>query len=235
MRRLSLLFTAVMTALALVGLTSCGSDNESAAIDTAPMDTAPLDTTVSDVVDNADDAPEISADEAPVDDEAPSSDPNGRLVDRIVASMVSYSDSPFTEDQARCYAEANISVMGANRIEQAVADADDPAGNWDDLRVFRAFDYSKLGMTESDANRIYDSAARCGLNFKDMILEALTTDVDEAIPAAVLACVRDAVTDDSVRNLMVSLMVDDTVTSSAGSDPSLFQALIACDPTAGNF
>lgn len=227
MRRVSLLLTAATMTLALLGLTSCSSGDESATTD----DTTAASSTVDSDGDNSDsaDSSDSSGEETPANDDTSSSAADGPLVDRIVASMTSDPSSPFTEDQARCYAAENVRIIGADRIEKSLDNAADVPTDDEGLFDLNAFDFSEIDLTKPEANEIYDAAKGCGLDFRATMLESM---VKSGMPESARSCVEKVVTEDTVRELMVSVMTDGPVAFMTGTGAQFGQALMACDPEA---
>lgn len=227
MRRVSLLLTAATMTLALLGLTSCSSSDESATTD----DTTAADATVDADGNDGDsaDSSDSSGEETPTNDDTPSAAADGQLVERIVASMMTDSDSPFTEDQARCYAKENVRIIGADRIEKSLDNAADVPTDDEGLLDLNEFDFSEIDLTKPEAYEIYDAAKGCGLDLRAVMLESM---VENGMPESARSCVEDVVTEDTVRELMVSVMTDGPAAFMVGAGAQFGQALMACDPEA---
>lgn len=217
MKRLPLLFTVTVATLALLGLSSCSSDDGKTEGDASPTTTAAP----------SDDGSGSSEGDGPTTTAGGSSKVDGALVDRLVTSMMVDENPMFTEDQARCYAEANIRIVGADRIEQALEQTDDAPLTDDGTLDLNAFDYSEVAMTKAEAEEVYDAADGCGLDFRAMMLDSFE---GSGMPASAKDCVEKVVTDDSVRTLMIAIMTEGPAAMMGGAGMEFSNALMACDP-----
>src|SRR5690606_14003972 len=67
-------------------------------------------------------------------------------------------------------------------------------------------DFSAIGITEEDGNRLYDAFGQCDINLRELMLETMASD-DEMSEAA-KSCMEGVFTDENLRMFMVSSMVN---------------------------
>lgn len=237
MKRLSLLLAAVVATLALVGLSACSSDDGSADKDSS-TDTAATSDKSSDGRDSDGDSDEGTGEDPPGEntDDGGSSSVDDSLVDQLITSMTTDDNTLFTgfsEDKARCYAEANIRIIGADRVREAIEKTkSQPEG--DDPFALDVYGYDELGITKAQAGDIYDAGRDCGIDFRSLMLEAMSEDAEiENVPPAVMKCIEEAVTEDALRNFMVSLMAEGMKSTPDPAAFELFDKLMECDTEFG--
>lgn len=121
-------------------------------------------------------------------------------VDAMVGSMTADEDFPLSDEQAECFSARTIDTIGVDRLQEAgvtpemMADEDS------------AMDFSDLGLTEDEAGDIYDHFGRCDVDLQDLMMQSMAAD-DEVTPA-MQACMETVLTDENLRKLMVSSMMN---------------------------
>ena len=120
-------------------------------------------------------------------------------VDAMVASMTESDDAEIPEDDARCFSEKFIDIVGIDRVKKA-GDPDDFASGAGDM------DFEDLELTRDEAGKVYDSLGDCGQDPKEQVLAGLD---DEDVPAEAKTCVEDLVSDDLMREVVVAELMGD--------------------------
>lgn len=121
-------------------------------------------------------------------------------VDAMTESLAGVEDGGFSEEDARCFSEKFIDVVGLDRVEDAGEPEDfgSDAGN---------LEFAALDLTRDEANSIYDNYKDCGQDPMKRMQEDLADD-DEMSPEA-KACVEDLVTEDRMREVFIAAALDE--------------------------
>ncbi|NLD78680.1 MAG: hypothetical protein GX643_18690 [Acidimicrobiales bacterium] len=129
-------------------------------------------------------------------------DENREFVEALKASMRDSSDDAddvqLTDDEIDCLAPRYVNILGVERIEAAGVTPGDLESS--------DMDFSDVGITTDDGNALFDAFGQCDVNIRERMLESFAAD-DEMSNAAA-ACMEGVFTDDNVRKLMVSGMVN---------------------------
>lgn len=216
----SKLLTVLAALLFLIGVSACSSSTDDSA--GGPSDTTVTDDGPDGPDEPDDDPPEATGDEA-------------EYVDAMTESMLSDGEFPASEDEARCISTNTVQVIGVDRFEEAgispadIRDSDsgDPEGIGTDM------DLSDVGLSEDEANQIYDGFGDCGLDFRELMFEQMRADGD--ITPEIEECVDQVLTDDAVRTLMVTGMMegDDAIETSSEMQ-SIMNEMTGCMINAGD-
>ena len=195
---------AAFAAAAALLLGACSSSGGDEASEETP------DVTVTTVADNGDDTGDEEGPGTTVDDDGPTTtvdEGNGGdapeitgdgrdYVEALAAEMKGDPEFPMTDQQADCFANRAVGTIGVDRIRAAgvsPADFADPGSD-------TALDFSTMGMSEADANRLYEDFGACDINIREVLLDAMA---ETSSPAAA-ACFEGALTEDLVRTLLIS-------------------------------
>lgn len=218
MKRTSTILVVFLTSFAMLGLGACSSSDEDSSKSEGDKKSQDRDkdSEGSDKSKSADDKAASSA----VGKTPSLSGDSAAYADAMVASMTADSDMPFTDEQARCYANRTVDVIGADRITAAGG----KVGSGTDID---ALDFSKLSVSEADGNKIYDQFEACGIDLRDAMIKSFA-EGGEMAPEAT-ECFETVLTEKNLRTLMVSTMIngeDSFESDSAGSE--LFSQLMSC-------
>lgn len=115
-----------------------------------------------------------------------------------------------SDEQVDCLAPRVINAIGMDRIEASGVTPEELGSDSD-------IDFSDMDITEDVGNAIYDSFGDCDVNLRDVMLESFAAGGE--MPAEATACIEDVLTDDNLRTLMVSMMVNGE--DAMASDPAL--------------
>lgn len=114
-------------------------------------------------------------------------------VDAMVQSMTEGEDA-MPEDDARCFSEKFVDVVGMDRVK-AAGEPEDFGSDAGSL------DFDELELTRDEAGDMYDALVDCGQDPKEQVLDGLE---DDNVSAEAKACVEDLVTDDLMREAMIA-------------------------------
>src|SRR5664279_2196701 len=134
--------------------------------------------------------------------EAAVSDESRPYVDALKQSMKDSNgeddDIQFNDDQMDCIAPRFVNIIGVERLdENGVTPAD--------LASDDSMDFSDLTLGEKEGNALYDTLGDCDVNLKEIMVASFAED-DEVTPA-MAKCMEGVFTDDNLRLLMVSTLV----------------------------
>lgn len=195
-RSLNLLAVAALMATLVLG--SCSSSGD----DKADSDKTTTTTKAAD----GDDEATTTTEEEKGDETTTTRDDGGDVevsgdgqafVDAMVESMQSEEDFPLSEDQARCFAARTVNTIGVDRLNKAGVTPEQFGSSGDS-----SIDFSDLGLTEDDANEIFDNFGRCDIDLREMMLESMAADSE--VSAGQKACMETVLTDENLRKLMVT-------------------------------
>lgn len=122
-------------------------------------------------------------------------------VDALAKSMTEPVDDDeivMSDKSAACVAPLFVRIIGVEKLKdngitpEAFADDD-------------SMDYSKLKITEKDGNALYDTFGQCDVDFRKAMVESFAA--DEEMTPAMAKCMESVLTDDNLRELMVTTMV----------------------------
>lgn len=122
-------------------------------------------------------------------------------VDALAKSMTQPVDDDeivMSDKQAACVAPLFVRIIGVEKLKdneitpEAFADDD-------------SMDYSKLKITEKDGNALYDTFGQCDIDFRKAMVDSFAA--DEEMTPAMVKCMETVLTDDNLRELMVTTMV----------------------------
>ncbi len=197
-----LLVFAVLAAL-LLGACSSGGDD-----DNADDPTTTTEATENGGDDSADDSGDEGGDETTTteggDESGESVDVGAdgqAYVDAMVASMGEDEEFPFTDGQAECYSTRFVDTIGVDRLQAAGITPEQMAGDDDTL------EYTELELSLEEGNQIYDHLGDCGIDLRAMMMESFAASDDDITPE-MQACLEGVFTDENLRTLMVSSMVN---------------------------
>ena len=150
------------------------------------------------------------------DDGEGGSDEAKPYVDEMSQALTG-EDSPMDDEQADCFSEGFIDVVGLDKVKEA--------GSAEEVgQLASDFDFSSMDLTEDQGNEIYDNFDECGVDLRQQLLDDL--DADNQMPEEGKECVTDALSEDVLRDFFVTGMVDGQEASLA--DTELTQALLEC-------
>ncbi len=134
---------------------------------------------------------------------APSSDVSAEakpFVDALKRSMQESDDDTFelSDSQIDCLAPRMINAIGVDFLVDAGVDPADIGGD-DDM------DFSDLNITKDQGGAMYDSFGACDVSVRDIMLESVA---GEGLGDEAQKCVEDALTEDSVRDMMIATLVE---------------------------
>lgn len=144
-----------------------------------------------------DDSEETTTTKGDDDDEVEVSGDGQPFVDAMVDAMMAEEDMPFSEDQARCVAARTVDTIGVDRLTEAGVTPDQFGSSGDN-----SMDFSELGLTEDDANEIFDNFGKCDINFRELMLESMAADSE--VTPEMKGCMEAVLTDENLRRLMVA-------------------------------
>jgi hypothetical protein len=122
----------------------------------------------------------------------------------VDAMIESFDDSDPDElqidrEQAQCLAPRWVEAIGPDRLAEAGIEPEDFSSDQD-------VDLSTTGMSEDDANEMYDAFAACGIEVKTLFVESMATDRDLSEEDA--RCLQEAFPDDLLRRILVTTFVE---------------------------
>lgn len=195
---------AVLALVAVLVLGSCSSGGDDDAVDAGDGTTTtaaegsgePSETTEGDGEGGDDETTTTEGDGGDVEVSADAR----AYVDAMNESMTADEEFPLSDDQAECFNARTINTIGVDRL-QAAGVTPEMMSSGDS-----AMDFSDLGLTEDEAGDIYDNFGRCDIDLQDLMMQSMATD-DEVTPA-MQACMENVLTDENLRKLMVSSMMN---------------------------
>lgn len=142
----------------------------------------------------------------------------GPYVEAMKRSMHASNDEDFqmSDDQIDCISPRFIDIIGVDRLE---ANGVTPA----DIENDEALDFSELDMSEKEGNALYDTFGDCDIDLREMMLTSMADD-DDMTPE-MKTCMEGVFTDDNLRKLLVSTMIDG---DDALDDDPLMAQLMGC-------
>ena len=134
---------------------------------------------------------------------APSSDVSAEaqpFVDALKKSMQDSDDDTFelSDSQIDCLAPRMVNAIGVDLLIDAGVD---PSAIGDDTDM----DFSELGISREQGGAMYDSFGACDVSVRDVMLESIA---GEGLDGDAQKCVEDALTEDSVRDMMIATLVE---------------------------
>lgn len=131
------------------------------------------------------------------------------------------SDLILSQDQADCVAAKWVNVMTPERLEENGFDPEklaDPDS---------ASEFNTIGLSKDEAGTMVDGFGECDVDLRELILDGLTQDDD--LTEERQACFEDAVTDDAVKQFVVtSLTATDESDAADAANGGLTQAITSC-------
>ena len=136
-------------------------------------------------------------------------------------------DVELNEAQAECLAPKWVSILGADRLEEAGISPDELADD-DDL------DFSELGLAESDGEALYDALGECDVDFRETFIAGMTEDSD--VSDEDRECLDEELDDDLLRRMLVTAFVDgeDALESDEDLMGDLFAVFAECPGVAAS-
>lgn len=139
----------------------------------------------------------------------PADDIATAYVDAMTESMIADEDFPATRKDAECLATKFVDIIGGDRLRAAGVTPEEFADD--------TMDFSDVGITESQANKMYDAFDACNFDLRELMMSEMAED-DDLTPAAT-ACMDQVLTEENLRKLMVRTMVGGE--DAADADPEL--------------
>lgn len=121
-------------------------------------------------------------------------------VDAMAGSMTADESFPLSDDQAECFSARTVDTIGVDRLQGAGVTPEMMADEESTM------DFSDIGLTEDEAGDIYDNFGRCDIDLQDLMMQSMAAD-DEVTPA-MRSCMETVLTDENLRKLMVSSMMN---------------------------
>lgn len=150
-------------------------------------------------------------------DAAPLSDAERPYVDALATSLqTSDDDFPLTDDQVDCLAPRFVRVFGVDRLEDAGVSPETFADE-------ESMDFSELSLTEKEGNALFDTFGACDIDLRETMLDSMAS--DEEVTPAMAECFETVLTDDNLRELMVTTMISG---DEAVEDSPVMGELIGC-------
>lgn len=109
------------------------------------------------------------------------------------------SDFQLSDGQIDCLAPRWINTFGVDRLEEQGVTAEDIAADTD-------MEFTDLDLTEDEGGALYDAFGECDVNLSEIMLEEMAADED--MTEAAKTCMEGIFTDENLRKLMVSSMVN---------------------------
>lgn len=128
----------------------------------------------------------------------------------LAASNEEDGDIVLSDGQIDCIAPRFINIIGVDRLEENGVTAAD-------VEADEAMDFSDLGMDEKEGNELYDTFGNCDVNLGETMMASFAE--DDEMTDAMKTCMEGVFTDDNLRKLMVSTMVNGD--DAAEDDPEL--------------
>jgi hypothetical protein len=148
-------------------------------------------------------------------------------VDALVKSFQSSDGSELhlTSDQAECVAPKWIRTIGVDRLHDKGVEPSDIGDDSSDT------DLSDLGLSEAEGNAMYDAFGDCKVDVRALFVTSLSA--GEEMSDDTKQCVDDAVTEDLLRELLVTSITkgDAGLSDKSGIGKQFNEALAACAPT----
>ena len=209
-RPFSLLAVLTLVAALVLGACSSGGGDDAGDKTTTTTTEGSGDTDASSETTEGDDEETTTTEESDGGDVDVSADEQA-YVDAMTDAMTADEDFPLSDEAAQCFSARTVQTIGVDRLQEAGV-TPEMMGSEDS-----AMDFSALGLTEDEAGDIYDNFGRCDIELRDLMMESLATD-EETTPA-MQACLENVLTDENLRKLMVSSMMNGD--EGMDSDPEL--------------
>lgn len=198
-----------LLAVGLVGGSACSSDDSEDGTDrtTTSVDDGTDVTTGTEESSEATDTE--TTDPNDPEDTGPSDDPQD-YIDKLAADIS--AGAVASQEQGECIGERWVDVIGFDAIGAAGMSPSE-FSNLD------TESYQKLGLSDADAESMYDAFEGCGIAVADSIRAAF----GEGLSATQQSCIDDELTDELVKDLYITNLLE-------GNDPSdgRTDALEAC-------
>jgi hypothetical protein len=122
-------------------------------------------------------------------------------VDAMIESFDSSDPEELQIDreQAQCLAPQWIETIGPERLAEAGIEPEDFTAEED-------VDLSVLGLSDAEADELYDAFATCDIDVREILVQSLVE--QENLSEEDAGCVRDAFGEDLVRQLTISGLVE---------------------------
>lgn len=120
-------------------------------------------------------------------------------VDAMATSMAEEKDSPFDEEQSRCFSERLVDVVGIDKVK-AAGTPEDFAGKGDDL------EFDHLDISREQGEEIYANFDECGVDLRETMMAEMAE--DDTVDAETKACLDEAVTEERLEDFFVTIMVE---------------------------
>jgi hypothetical protein len=212
-RTLALLVAGAAAVLAA----GCGDDDDDTA-DTSGEDTevspAPTDSTGSTGSTGSATSPDAQAYVDAMIDSFDNADPAELQIDR---------------EQAQCLAPRWVEILRPERLAEEGIEPEDFAAEGD-------VDLSVVGLSEAEGNELYDALGACDIDVRNLFIQSLTAGED--LSEDEVQCVDDAIDDDLLRRIMVTVLVkgDDALNENQQLANEMTEAISECPgvvPTSG--
>lgn len=148
--------------------------------------------------------------------------------DALASSLLADSSEEISMDQgqADCLAAKWVNVITVERLEENDIDAEalaDPDAT---------SNLSDLGLEEGEAGAMVDGFGECDINLREAFLADMGDGED--VPAEVQECMEDAVSDEAIKELFVTLLINDADSEAADAGgEALFADIQACAQLGG--
>lgn len=147
-----------------------------------------------------------------------SSDDAKPYVDAMAASLAEGKDSPMNQEQASCFSEGFVDVIGVDRLKSIGS-----AKEW--AEESEGLEFTELKLTKEEGGEIYDNFATCGVDLRESLLADFAD--DDSMDEKTKQCVADAMDEENLREFFVTIMVEGEE-AMADDQGGLFGELTSC-------
>lgn len=119
-------------------------------------------------------------------------------VDAMTEAMIAEDDFA-TEEEARCFAEGVVDVVGLQALEEAGTPEEFTEEGGD-------MNFGSLELTTEQGEDVYDTFADCGIDLRQEFIDSLGED-DEINPETA-ACIESALDEETLKEFMIAGIVD---------------------------
>lgn len=143
-------------------------------------------------------------------------------VDALVTSFSDDDDSvEFEEAQKECVGARFVDIIGVDRFKAAGVTPEDLVAADDSM------EFTELDLSTDEGYKLYDSFGDCGINFRDLMLEELSS--EEGMTDAAKDCLADLFTNDTMRDFMaISMVKGEDAFDEDEAASKIFGGLMAC-------
>ena len=141
-------------------------------------------------------------------------------VDAMTKSITADRDSPMNDKQARCFSEGFIDAAGLDKVKKAGTPREF-ADESNDLR------FEEMNLTRDEGEEIYAQFDKCGVDLRTALLEDFLS--GDEMTAEAKSCVKKTVTDDNLRDFLITMMVSGEDAARKDKDGGeLMESLMGC-------